>query len=117
MSDGLTKSGDVQGKHLVGRDDARLGVVRELFLDLASGRIEFLIVEGSGLLGGSGKYHPVPWTVVRYDAVAGDFQVQMTKAAFKDAPSYDRDQLANPSYGWNEQAARYFAAGQPRLDG
>ncbi len=116
MSDGLIKSGDVQGKRLVGQDDARLGVVRELFLDLASGGIVFLIVEGGGLLGGSGKYHPVPWTAVRYDAVAGDFQIQMTKAAFKDAPSYDRDQLANRNIGWNEQAARYFASGQPRLE-
>ncbi len=110
MADILTKSADVQGMHLVGRDDAKLGTVREVFVDLASGRIEFLIVEAGGLLGGSGKFHPVPWSAVRYDAVAGAFQAERTKDAFKASPSYDRDQLADANYAWHEQAARYFTA-------
>ncbi len=32
----------------------------------------------------------------------------MNKDDFKASPSYDRDQLANSSYGWDEQATRYF---------
>jgi sporulation protein YlmC with PRC-barrel domain len=110
MSNGLMKSGDLQGKRLVGRQDAKLGVLRELFFDPTSGQIVFVIVEGSSLLGGSGKFYPVPWSQVRYDAVADDFQIHMTKDAFKAAPSYDRDQLANPNFGWNEQSRRYFSA-------
>jgi hypothetical protein len=117
MSEGLAKSGDVHGKHLVGQDGVRLGAVRELFLDLAAGRIEFLIVEGASLLGGSGKYHPVPWAAARYDSVAGEFRIDMAKDMFKAAPSYDREQLANPNYAWNEQAARYFAAPRPAYEG
>jgi hypothetical protein len=109
MVDGLTKSADVQGLNLVGREGAKLGVVREMFVDLAAGRIEFIIVETSGLLGGSGKFHPVPWVKLRYDTIAGAFQLEMTKDEFKAAPSYDREQLANASYGWTEQAARYFS--------
>jgi hypothetical protein len=117
MSDGLMKSGDVQGKRLVGQQDAKLGVARELFFDPTSGRVEFLIVEASSLMGGSGKFHPVPWSEVRYDTVAGNFQIQMTKDAFRAAPNYDRDQLANPSYGWNEQSRRYFSTSSPALEG
>jgi len=110
MTDGLTKSSDVQGRPLVGLQGVKLGAVRELFVDLAEGRIEFLIVEDAGFLGGSGKFHPVPWAAVRHDGVAGAFQIEMAKDQFKAAPSYDREQLANPSHGWNEQAARYFSA-------
>jgi hypothetical protein len=117
MADSLVKSGDVQGRHLIGLEGAKLGVVRELFLDLVSGQIEFLIIEPPSLLGGSGKYHPVPWTAARYDGVTGGFQIQLAKDAFRASPSYDRDQLANPSYGWNEQAARYFAALRPGFEG
>ena len=117
MAEGLMKSGDIQGKRLVGQQDAKLGLVRELFFDPTTGQIEFVIVEGASLLGGSGKYHPVPWSEVHYDAVADDFQVHMTKDAFKAAPSYDRDQLANPNFGWNEQARRYFSAPMPPLQG
>lgn len=106
----LTKSADVQGMHLVGRDAVKLGVVRELFVDLETGRAEYLIVEATSLLGGSGKYQPVPWTIVRPDGVTGQFAVALTKDQFKAAPSYDRDQLNGAGYGWSEQASRYFSA-------
>jgi hypothetical protein len=96
--------------HVAGIDGDKLGAVRELFLDLPSGRVAFVLIEAAGLLGGSGKFHPVPWSAVRYDAVAKSFQVEMTKADFKASPSYDRDQLAGSGYGWDEQATRYFAS-------
>lgn len=108
MSATLTKSGAIQGLPVVGLENAKLGPARELFVDLATGRIEFLIVEEASLLGGSGKYHPVPWSAVRHDPVAGSLQIEITKDDFKASPSYDRDQLANASYGWDEQAVRYF---------
>lgn len=108
MSVTLTKSGDVLGLPVVGLENAKLGPAREIFIDLGAGRIAFLIVEEASLLGGSGKYHPVPWSAVRYDPVARGFQIEIAKDAFKASPSYDRDQLANPSYGWDEQSMRYF---------
>jgi sporulation protein YlmC with PRC-barrel domain len=108
MTEALTKSTDIQGMHVTGIDGDKLGAVRELFLDLSSGQVAFVLVEAAGLLGKSGKFHPVPWSAVRYDAVAGSFQVEITKGDFKGSPSYDRDQLASHDYGWDKQAARYF---------
>jgi sporulation protein YlmC with PRC-barrel domain len=113
MTETLIKSGDVQGAPVAGIDGDKLGAVRELFVDLSSGQVAFVIIEAAGLLGGSGKFHPVPWSAVRYDAVARNFQVEITKGDFKASPSYDREQLANPSYGWDEQASRYFTAARP----
>ena len=119
MAEILTKSGDVQGRQLTGLAGVKLGTVRELFVDLASGRIEFLIVEGGGLLGGSGKFHPLPWSAVRHDSVAGAFQAERTKDEFKASPSYDRDQLADSGYAWHEQSTRFFApaSSAPKLAG
>jgi hypothetical protein len=99
--------------HVAGIDGDKLGSVRELFLDMSSGQVAYVLVEAAGLLGGSGKFHPVPWSAARYDAVARSFQVEMTKADFKASPSYDRDQLAGSGYGWDEQATRYFASPRP----
>jgi sporulation protein YlmC with PRC-barrel domain len=109
MSETLFKSGEILGMHVAGIDGDRLGAVRELFLELSSGQVGFVIVEAASLLGGSGKFHPVPWSAVRFDAVARNFQVEMTKADFKGSPSYDREQLANREY-WDEQATRYFSS-------
>ncbi len=108
MSETMIKSADVLEMHVTGVDGTKLGVVRELFVDVGEGRIDFLIVEAAGLLVGSGKFHPVPWTAVQFDGVARVFQIEMTRDAFKQSPSYDRDQLASRSYGWDDQAARYF---------
>jgi hypothetical protein len=106
----LTRSDDIQGLRAVGLDSAKLGSVREMFIDLSAGRIEYLVIEGASLLGGSGKFHPVPWTAVRYDSDAQTFQLDITKEAFKASPSYDRDQLSSSSYAWDEQANRFFAS-------
>ena len=110
MAETLIKSSDVQGMAVAGIGGDKLGAVRELFLDLSSGQVAFVIIEAGGLLGGSGKFHPAPWSAMRYDAVAGRLQVEMTKTDFKASPSYDREQLASQGYGWDEQASRYFAA-------
>jgi sporulation protein YlmC with PRC-barrel domain len=113
MTETLTKSADILAMQVAGIDGDKLGAVRELFLDLSSGQVAFVLIEQAGLLGGSGKFHPVPWSAVRYDAVARSFQVEMTKTDFKASPSYDRDQLANQGYAWDEQATRYFASPRP----
>ena len=108
MTELLTKSADVQGLLLLGLEGVKLGTVREAFVDLLTGKIAFLIVESAGLLGGSGKFRPVPWATVRYDPIAGGFQAALTKEVFKAAPDYDRDQLGKPGFAWSDQAERYF---------
>jgi sporulation protein YlmC with PRC-barrel domain len=109
MSTDLVKSGELQGKHLIGLKGAKLGVVREAYLDLESGAIAFLVVEGAGLFRAAGQFQPLPWDAVRYDSVADAFLAEVDKDQFKAAPSYDREQLANASYGWSDQVRRYFS--------
>ena len=113
----LTKSNDILGMDLTGEGGAKLGTVRETFIDLASGQIGYLIVEAPGLLGGSGKYHPVPWLRVRFDPVAKTFQADISKEQFKGSPSYDRSQLANRDYAWDELSERYFNAAKADVGG
>jgi hypothetical protein len=54
---------------------------------------------------------------VRYDGVADVFLAEVDKDQFKAAPSYDREQLANANYGWNDQVSRYFSATAAPQDG
>lgn len=106
----LTKSKDILDQDLIGEGGAKLGVIRETFVDLDTGRIAFLIVEAPGLIGGSGKYHPVPWPIVRYEPMAKTFQADVSKDRFKGSPSYDRAQIGSAEYAWDEQSNRYFDA-------
>ena len=43
-------------------------------------------------------------------AVAKTFQADISKEQFKGSPSYDRSQLANRDYAWDELSERYFNA-------
>ena len=106
----LTRSKDILGEDLLGAHGGKLGTIAETFVDLDTGRIEFLVVEGAGLLGGSGRYHPVPWSIVRYDPMAKTYQVDVSKDRFKASPSYDRAQIASADYAWDEQSIRYYDA-------
>jgi hypothetical protein len=112
MPEVLCKSGDVQGMQVTGLGHAKLGAVRELFVDLLTGQIQFVIVETAGLLGGSGKFHPVPWPFVQYDPLGPGLQVKISKDDFKTSPSYDREQLANANTGWGEQSTRFFTSSE-----
>ena len=47
----LVKTSDVLKLNVTGREGEKLGVVREAFVDLTSGRVEFLIIEANSLLG------------------------------------------------------------------
>jgi hypothetical protein len=48
--------------------------------------------------------------VLRFDEKAEGYVTALTKDMLKNSPAYDRDQLADASYGWGEQTERYFAA-------
>jgi sporulation protein YlmC with PRC-barrel domain len=117
MPEGLVKSADLQGKQLIGMKSVKLGVVREAYLNLDAGTIDYLVVEAAGLFRASGKFQPIPWNAVRYDGVADIFLAEVDKEQFKAAPSYDREQLANANYGWNDQVSRYFSATAAPQDG
>jgi len=109
----LANSADLRGKRVTGLKDANLGEIFDLYVDLATGAVAFVVVQTHGLLGVSAKYQPVPWNALRYDAVSGAFRIEADKARFKAAPSYDREQLANPVYGWPDQVTQYFDTPAP----
>ena len=105
----LTKTADVLGAGVFDAKGHRIATVRELFLDPVSGQAHFAIVEEAGLLGGGGKYHPVPFPQLRWDAGRGGFLAPFDKDRLKAGPSYDRDQINSDAYGWDSQVQSYYA--------
>jgi sporulation protein YlmC with PRC-barrel domain len=116
LSETLTKSTDVQGVHLVGRDGVKFGGVREMFVDLASGRIAFLIVETAGLLGRSGKFHPVPWATVRFDSVSPRFRPTGRRTTSRRAQATIALSLPTPATLGTSKRLAILRLSQPPLD-
>ena len=104
----LIKSQTIVGMRVVDEKGHKVGTIREVFLDQRTGTIRFAVLEAGGLFGAGGKFHPVPWRLLRFDdkgeAVVSSFE----RDRLKDAPAYDREQLNSPYYGWGAQTLRHY---------
>jgi|GEM_PF-759720 sporulation protein YlmC with PRC-barrel domain len=108
--DRLIKTRAILGSAVLDGDGHKLGVVRELFVDQRTGSIAFAILEPGGLFGSGGKFHPVPWRLLRAHPDGESWLAAFDRDRFKGSPAYDREQLNSTTYGWGAQTLRYFEA-------
>lgn len=106
--DMLIKSQAIVGMRVVDSGGHKVGTIREVFLDQRAGAIRFAILETGGLFGAGGKFHPVPWRLLRFADDGEEAVASFDKDRLKDAPAYDREQLNSPHYGWGAQTLRHF---------
>ncbi len=109
----LIKSQTIVGMTVVDDRGHKVGTIREIFLDQRTGAIRFAVLEAGGLFGSGGKYHPVPWRLLRFDDKGEAVVSTFDKDRLKDAPSFDRDQLNSPHYGWGATILRHYEDDQP----
>ena len=103
------KTANIVGSTLRDAGDHKLGTIREIFLEPTTGQAKFVILELSSVFGGGGKFHPLPWSALRFDERGQAYSTFLTKNDLKTSPAYDREQLADANYAWGEQTQRYFA--------
>ena len=106
--DSLIKSADLIGTVVHDPKRGKLATIREVFLHKQTGQALFVVLDTGGLFGAGGKFYPVPWRLLRFDAAADTYTSSLTKERLKSAPAYDRDQLNSTAYGWGEQTDRFF---------
>jgi sporulation protein YlmC with PRC-barrel domain len=88
----------IRAKKVLGtavKDDSgdEIGVVEDIVLDKLSNNIMYAAVSFGGFLGIGEKYHPLPWSLLKYDATDGNYVVSVTKEQLKAAPSYELKEL------------------------
>jgi len=106
----LIKSQAILGMEVVDPKGHKVGTIREIFLDQRAGTIRFAVLETGGLFGGGGKFHPVPWRLLRFDDKGETAISSFDRDRLKAAPAYDREQLNSAHYGWGAQTLRHFEA-------
>ncbi|MEO8543208.1 MAG: PRC-barrel domain-containing protein [Burkholderiaceae bacterium] len=68
-----------------------LGNIKELMIDLSSGRVAYAVVEFGGLLGIGGKLFAVPLLAMKQDAANKCFVLDTNKKALENASGFDKD--------------------------
>ena len=89
----------------------KIGSIEDIVLDKLSNNIVFAIVGFGGLLGMGEKYHPIPWSSLKYDEREGAYVVNFSKETLKAAPADSIDALvAGNAVAYRDRAYDYYKA-------
>jgi len=88
----------------------KLGDIRDIVLDPATGRIRYAVLGSGGFLGLGEKYFAIPWTALTSKAgEKGDFILNVDKEKLKNAPGFDKNNWPNMAdRSWAEQVYTYY---------
>jgi PRC-barrel domain len=96
------KTGKGPGPYLMGADtligedvynaqQEKLGDIKEIMLEMDSGRVRYAVLSFGGFLGLGEKLFAVPWNALRLDTANKRFVLNIEKARLKNAPGFDKD--------------------------
>ncbi len=125
MYKGKSKGAGPDGRHgpgpevmgaatLVGNDVYNLenedvGEIREIMLDMRSGRVGYAVLSFGGFLGVGKKLFAVPWDALKLDTDNKRFTLNVAKDRLEQAPGFDRDHwpdMADTS--WAKEIHSYY---------
>lgn len=105
---GMYKSsnGDGPGPELMGADtlngndvynekDEDLGEIKEIMLDMRTGRVSYAVLSFGGFLSMGEKLFAVPWRVLKLDTEHKRFILNVNKDRLESAPGFDKDHWPN----------------------
>ena len=100
----------VEGTDVYNLQGEKLGTVDDIMIDKVSGKAIYALMSFGGFLGIGEKYHPLPWSTLKYDERKGGYIVNLDKRMLENAPTYDmgEDFRWTPDYG--RQVDKYYNA-------
>jgi sporulation protein YlmC with PRC-barrel domain len=101
----------VNGTAVYNGSGERLGSVHDLLLDKVSGRADYAILSFGGFLGIGDRYHPLPWSQLRYDTCLGGYVVGLDRGQLEGAPHYDEAGLGDWGGAGARDVDRYYETG------
>jgi hypothetical protein len=91
--------------------DEDLGKIKELMVDLSSGRIAYAVLSFGGVLNMGNKLFAVPWSVLTLDEDEKQFILDVPKERLENAPGFDKDNWPDMAdTGWATRINDYYGA-------
>ena len=79
------------GNDVYNNQDEDLGDIKEIMLDMKTGKIAYAVLTYGGVLGMGEKLFAVPWGALTLDTVNERFILNVEKAKLDVAPGFDSD--------------------------
>jgi sporulation protein YlmC with PRC-barrel domain len=86
-----------------------LGDIKEIMLEVHSGRVSYAVLSFGGFMGMGEKLFAVPWTALTLDTVNKRFTLNVQKDRLESAPGFDKDNWPNMSdQTWADTIHSYY---------
>jgi sporulation protein YlmC with PRC-barrel domain len=92
----------LDGNKVLSSDGKDIGKIKDIMLDVGSGRIAYAVLSSGGFLGIGDKLLAIPWCALALDTQHKCFVLAMRAERAKNAPGFDRDH-------WPSMADRMWA--------
>lgn len=116
----LMGAGTLIGNDVCNGQDDDLGDIKEIMLDMRSGKVTYAVLSFGGFLGMGEKFFAVPWRAFKLDTENKRFVLNVDKDRLKDAPGFDKDNWPNMAdQAWIDRIDSYYGvtsnAGELRM--
>jgi|SRR6185312_1281540 sporulation protein YlmC with PRC-barrel domain len=86
----LTAS-SIIGDKVRNKQDQHMGEIKDIMLDISTGKIDYFVIEFGGFLGIGIKYFAIPFRLLKVDAEKKAFILDQSKETLEKAPGFDID--------------------------
>jgi sporulation protein YlmC with PRC-barrel domain len=97
------------GNDVCNQKGERLGDIKEIMLDTASGKVCYAVLSFGGVFGIGEKLFAVPWNALRLDTENKRFELNVETDRLKNAPGFDKNawpDMADQS--WVDEIHSYY---------
>jgi sporulation protein YlmC with PRC-barrel domain len=86
----LTAS-SIIGDKIHNAKNEHMGDIKDIMIDISSGKIEYYVIEFGGFLGIEAKYFAIPFALLKVDPVKKMFLFDQKKEVLEKAPGFNPD--------------------------
>ena len=106
------------GDHVHNLLNEHLGEIKEIMLDMRTGKIAYVVMSSGGVLGIGQKLFAVPWDALVLDTANKRFTMDVEKALVENAPGFDTDHWPDMAdKKWAQQIHGYYGLGATAVPG
>jgi sporulation protein YlmC with PRC-barrel domain len=105
----MLSAGTMNGTSIKSPKGESLGDIKDLMIDLGTGRVAYAVVEFGGLFGIGGKLFAVPLQALRQDADNKCFVLNADKDSLEKASGFDKDRWPDfADRSWQEAVHTHY---------
>lgn len=102
----------VQGTPVFDREGEKVGHIEDVMLEKQTGRVAYAIMSHGGILGAGERFHPIPWSMLRYDVDKHGYMSPLDKAQLEKAPTLDHTEIYGDD-AWAEVVHSHYGTPAP----